>query len=76
MYLALKGNYGVFIVKILEKIDGIIMVLHCIYKWQINVISSHLNIEVLKKYSTPTWLIKSYYNIQNNSILHRECRWT
>ena len=32
MYLALKGNYGVFIVRILEKIDGIIMVLHCIYK--------------------------------------------
>ena len=76
MYLALKGELWVFIVRILEKIDGIIMALHCIHKYQINVISSRLNIEVFKKYSTPTWLLKSYYNKWNNLVLHRECRWT
>ena len=32
MYLALKSELWVFIVRILEKIDGIIMALHCIYK--------------------------------------------
>ena len=32
MYLALKGELWVFIVRILENIDGIIMTLHCIYK--------------------------------------------
>ena len=75
MYLALKGELWVFIVRVLEKIDGIIMALHCIYKWQINVISSCFDIEIFKKYSTPTWLLKSYYNRLNNLVLHKECRW-